>query len=386
MQTRKTAVALALLLVLGPVSPTPTAGACLIAMSLWDLIGSADAVVVARVVSLGRSASSEGVSTFTGVGTHDTATLEVINAWKGTPPGELQVDLLDGAPGRYVVGEVVLAFLVEGTAMARRLRIAQAQIEAEEEAEAEPEAGANAEGTTAGEWSEPPRRSPEERARAHEKAAAEVRHFEEWADGRWIENGLSEDARSRTKDLEGLEDLVRAAARLHPAGSDTRLEGHTEWVLSALERPGMRDALVMDMAELSTAKGALTDADLQRIARIFAGAPSVGYPDLPMLKLLATYPDPAVDAAAASVVEAALRMDPIPDWAPPLVSAALARYGDDFVERIGRDDRDRQGRLIEESPGRGTLPAIWAAARRDLGIPEVAPAEPRPALRTRSPE
>ncbi len=57
-------------------------------------------------------------------------------------------------------------------------------------------------------------------------------------------------------------------------------------------------------------------------------------------------------------------MDPIPDWAPPLVSAALARYGDDFVERIGRDDRDRQA-LIEESPGRGTLPAIWTAARRD---------------------
>jgi len=385
MQTRKTAVALALLLVLGPVSPTPTAGACFIAMSLWDLIGSADAVVVARVVSLGRSASPEGVSAFTGGDTHDTVALEVIDAWKGAPPRELQVNLVGFTQQHaYVVGETVLAFLVEGTAYAQRLQIAQAQIEAEEEAQAETEG--DVDGITAGEWSEPPSWSPEERARAHEKAAADVRHFEEWVDGRWIENGLSEDARSRTADLESLEELVRAAARLHPAGTDTRQEDHTEWVLSALERPGMRDALVMDMAELTTAKGALTEADLQRIARVFAGAPSVGYADLPMLKLLAAYPDPAVDAAAASVVEAALRMDPIPDWAPPLVSAALARYGDDFVERIGRDDRDRQGRLIEESPGRGTLPAIWAAARRDLGIPEVAPAEPRPALRTRSPE
>ena len=62
MKARKTAVALVLLLVLGPVSPTPTAGACSIAMSLWDLIGSADAVVVARVVSLGRGASPQEVS------------------------------------------------------------------------------------------------------------------------------------------------------------------------------------------------------------------------------------------------------------------------------------------------------------------------------------
>jgi len=380
MKARKTAVALVLLLVLGPVSPTPTAGACSIAMSLWDLIGSADAVVVARVVSLGRGASPQEVSAFTGVDAHDTATLEVIDAWKGTPPPELQVDLFDGAQRGYVVGEVVLAFLVEGTAMAQRLRIAQAQIEAEEEAEAE----AGVDGMTAGEWSEPPSWSPEERARALEKAAADVRHFEEWVDGRWIENGLSEDARSRTNDLESLEDFVRAAARLHATGTDTHQEGHTGWVVSALERPGMRDALVIDMAELSTSKESLTDADLQRIARVFADAPSVGYADLPMLKLLASYPDPAVDAAAASVVEAALRMDPIPDWAPPMVSAALARYGDHFVERIGRDDRDRQGRLIEESSGRGTLPAIWAAARRDLGIPEVAPAEPRPALPTHS--
>ena len=322
-------------------------------MSLWDLIGSADAVVVARVVSLGRGASPEGVSAFAGVDAHDTVALEVIDAWKGTPPRELQVNLVGFTQQHaYVVGEIVLAFLVEGTAYAQRLRIAQAQVEAEGKRR---RSRGDVDGTTAGERSEPPSWSPEQKARAREKAAADVRHFEEWVGGRWIENGLSEDARSRTSDLESLEDVVRAAAGLD--GTGTGEADRREWTLSALERPGMRDAIVIDMAELRTQKEPLTDSDLQRIARVFADAPSVGYADLPMLKLLSAYPDPAVDAAAASVVEAALRMDPIPDWAPPLVSAALARYGDDFVERIGRDDRDRQGRLIEESPGRGTLPA-----------------------------
>src|SRR3982750_240055 len=70
-------------------------------------------------------------------------------------------------------------------------------------------------------------------------------------------------------------------------------------------------------------------------------------------------------------------MNPIPRWAAPMVEQVLARYGDRF---LGRDDRSPEGSLIEEVAGRGTLPPLRAAARSDLGIPEIAPAEaPQPA-------
>jgi hypothetical protein len=61
-----------------------------------------------------------------------------------------------------------------------------------------------------------------------------------------------------------------------------------------------------------------------------------------------------------------------------MVVEELHRYGDDFSERIGRDDRDPSGRLIEDSPGGGTIPTIWAVAPPDPGIPEMPPAAASP--------
>jgi hypothetical protein len=69
------------------------------------------------------------------------------------------------------------------------------------------------------------------------------------------------------------------------------------------------------------------------------------------------------------------RMNPIPEWATPMVGQVPARSGDRFVDRIGRDAATRNDASSREVPGRGTLPAIRAAARRDPGIPEIAPGE-----------
>jgi len=66
---------------------------------------------------------------------------------------------------------------------------------------------------------------------------------------------------------------------------------------------------------------------------------------------------------------------PIPDWVLKMVDVALRRYGDDFSARIGRDDRDPRGRPIHTGEGENTLPTIWEVARRELGIPAVAPAQ-----------
>jgi hypothetical protein len=58
-----------------------------------------------------------------------------------------------------------------------------------------------------------------------------------------------------------------------------------------------------------------------------------------------------------------------------MVEATLRRYGDNFANRIGRDDRDKDGRPIYTGWGENTLPTIWEVARRELGIPSVVPAE-----------
>ena len=296
-------------------------------------------------------------------------TLEVIDAWKGTPPRELQVNLVGFTQQHaYVVGETVLAFLVEGTAYAQRLQIAQAQIEAEEEAQAEAEA--EAEGDVDGNDRRraertvelvPGREGPGQREGRRRCAA-----FRGVGPRRWIENGLSEDARPARATSKASR---MSFARPPVDGAGTGEADRQSWTLSALERPGMRDAMVIDMAELRTEKEPLTDSDLQRLARVFADAPSVGYADLPMLKLLSAYPDPAVDAAAASVVEAALRMDPIPDWGP-----AAGRHGARSLRRrLRRADRTRRPRPAG-APHRG-IPRPRHAPR-DLGRRSARPRHP----------
>jgi len=105
-----------------------------------------------------------------------------------------------------------------------------------------------------------------------------------------------------------------------------------------------------------------------------------------LLQLLQRDPGSEVDVAAAAVIEAGLRMKPIPSWATDMVEEALLRYGDDFSARIGRDDRDSSGRLVYMDGTDETLPTIWAVARRDLGIPAVPPAEAPPRSRARGEE
>jgi len=145
------------------------------------------------------------------------------------------------------------------------------------------------------------------------------------------------------------------------------------WLVSVVEQPAFREEALYS---LLPEESSLSGEQLARLAGAFLRAPAVDASDVAMLDLLARYPGAEVDLAAASVIEAALRMGRIPWWTTPMVAAALHRYGDDFSERIGRDDRDPSGRLIYSDGATETLPTIWAVARRDLGIPEVPPAEP----------
>jgi hypothetical protein len=213
--------------------------------------------------------------------------------------------------------------------------------------------------------------TPEEEAAALAEAEAEQRRFEEWAVVRWIDADLSSGI-VRGDDPDAIGEIVRAALRLQsspPVSADDRID----WILSAAELPALHNEMVF---ELSAMQAALTERQARRLASLWIAAPAVDATDAVVLGLLAHYPDSSVDFAAASVIEAGLRMKPIPSWTTELVVSALARYGDDMWERVGRDDRDNAGHLIYMDGSDDTLPTIWAAARRDLGIPEVPPAEP----------
>jgi hypothetical protein len=353
------AVAVVLLAIASQIALPARSAACPMFLSLWDVIDQADWIALVRVTRIevepnpGNPAS--GVSE-----EHEVAVLEALDVWKGPSEMEVRVDLEPNAPAPYVEGDLVVVFLERGESRAKRLREANGPTSREELLELGVE--------------------EDDVAQILEASAEEEEtslRFESWAPGRWLH--VSERALPESDaDVAALRELVKTAARLQ-ASAPVSFEARLDWLVSVVERRAFRDeALPWLLAEESS----LTDEQLARLAAAFLAAPSVDASDIGMLNLLARYRGVEVDMAAASVIEAALGMSPIPGWATPMVDAALRRYGDDFSERIGRDDRDPAGRLVYMEGTRDTLPTFWAVARRELGIPEMPPAE-RPPGRSR---
>ncbi|HEX4441049.1 MAG TPA: hypothetical protein VH854_13320 [Thermoanaerobaculia bacterium] len=354
-----------------------TSFACVVTTTLWDQVHDADLVVVARIVRIERPDAEVRDEDWM---SRESVLVQVIDSWKGeAPASEVRISFIGGPPRWYTEGRTVLLFLERGDLMTARWRAAEAQAE---ETPAAANSGAENDVIESGEtedvvvettssW------TAEERARAAVELEAEERRFADWASGRWIDAGIYGDVLARTQDFNGLGELVRRAADMQANGR-VSLADQRSWMVAAAANDAVHDDVVYGLLGM---KDDLTNEELARLADIFVRHPAVGPSDIAMLELLRHYPGSEVDVTAASVIEAAVRIRPIPDWTTPIVVEALHRYGDDFSERIGRDDRDPAGRLIESQPGAGTIPTIWAVARRDLGIPEVPPASPpgRPA-------
>jgi len=378
------------------IAPTLSSG-CTIIPSLWQLAGSADLVVVARVVRIESDELIPAPREQAGESETRTVLVDVLEVWKGSPPADLRVTFQYGAPRDLVPGKDVLLFLERGETEAQHRREALAMWDAPAAPDIETESDDDAETWDTDDVFVPPEVDAEsddeneeefawtaedeaelqaERRQARAVEEEQLRRFEPWAAGRWLPIDMSWAAFHATwdRDRERLAQLVRRAASLQSAGSVSRSD-RTAWLVSASDHPATRGEALW---QLLAQRRRLTDDDFSNLAASFVRGPAVDESDLVMLRIFAGRPNLDVDRAAAAVVEAAIRMPRISAWVVSFVQATLRRYGDDFSARIGRDDRDVRGRPIYTGPGENTLWTIWEVARRDLGIPEVPPAEPPP--------
>jgi hypothetical protein len=365
-------------LVLGFPSASP---ACSIGPELFGLSARADAILLVRIDGVEnpvpplRGEWDENDDHFE----ENSVTLHVLETWKGPAMSEVRMQVFDTSG--YKVGALMVAFLETG----------------------ETRTASNEEALTYWETDEP------EQLAVRAEALERNRRYAAWSAGRWFVAGTvsATVAFPREQDVDAIKGLVLAAARLQSEGRvDPR--GWRDWFVTAAERRATRyeglwilqiDLLPPDLppvdsdvqeisndleigadetaveSEASAPPEPLTEEQLARLAAGFASEPAVDASDAAMLQLLADYPDLEVDRTAASVVEAGLLLRPIPAWVTKMVELTLARYGDVFADRIGRDDVDKEGRPIHTGEGENTLPTIWEVARRDLGIPSVAPAE-----------
>ena len=392
----------ALLLVTLLLDPTPSGG-CGIVQSIWSYVEGAEVVALVRIERLEvRELTPRRLDELWSLPRNRTgAAVRVLESWKGEPPGSLELDLgEDYGVGRrpYEVGDTLVVLLESGAARAARERGYQAQryeelaIEMSEKPESMAENGF------------PGTRADLENLRRESARAFDA--YESWMANRWSLNEmLPWEPDSESSDREALGSLIRLAVKLQAdgAGPDERLD----WHVAAAERRATRYQGLIELSYLALPQymeppevnvsdseseeeseksvaadnaiierpAKLTREQLQRLAVGFAREQSVDDSDLTMLQLLADYPDPEVDRAAAASIEAGLLLRPIPAWVPAMVEEVLKRYGDDYSARIGRDDRDPRGRLIYTGEGENTLPTIWEVARRELGIPQVPPAE-----------
>ncbi len=382
--------------------PAPSPG-CGIAVSIWGSIENAEVVALVLIESLEVEELTAGSrwDSWSFPRKRLAARLRVLETWKGNPPGSIEVDLgEDYESGRtpWKVGGVLVAFLERGTENASARRKSQAHIyeilatmidEQQEVMEADP--------------GSPQTRVELDAFRRDSETAYDL--YDKWMAQRWsLADVLVRD--DEDQDRDAWAKLIRFAVKLQTDGSD--VAESLDWHVTAAERRATRYQGLLELSYMVLPQrvdppeiyvsedgtdeatpgespwsaeeeppAQLTLEQLRRLAEGFAREQSADHSDITMLRLLASYPDVEVDRAAAASIEAGLLLRPIPEWVTPMMEEALKRYGDRFADRIGRDDRDPRGRPIYSGPGENTLGTIWAIARRDLGIPEVPPAEIR---------
>ena len=408
---KKPSAVVALLLVVGQITLPTSSRACGFVMSIWYSIKGADAILLVRIESLEVREFVPGAlpSVLGAPRKRTAATLRVLETWKGDASAKIDVDLGENyVPTSRKEGDVFVAFLRSGNneiaAQEREHRLASydrfvARLEERPDLSPVDDAGL------------PRSRAELAAIRRDDEVAFDA--FEAWMADRWsLFHFLNLDEYREESDLNAIRDVIRLAVRVQADGADdasarldwhvtaaehraTRSEGLVElYALLDFPIPPMETDVSEEDEEVADDAGAfpsdteeyvpdepeppqpqLTRDQLRRLAEGFAREPAVGEADVTMLRLLATYPDLEVDRTAASVVEAGLLLRPIPEWALEMVDEALKRYGDNFADRIGRDDQDSRGRPIYTGEGENTLPTIWEVARRQLGIPSVLPAE-----------
>ena len=282
---------------------------------LWDLVRDADLIVVAKVVEIVEAPPRGDGEPYEF--DPDLARLRVLETWKGPRRGAVEVKfslgLICPAPPQFVAGETVTAFL-------------------ERHAEGGWHVGALSYGTLYF----PPERLDEVRALVAralvlQRGRAHPRHVLAWH---------VEAASRRATRWHGLYPLAPQGDELH----------------SFYDRRSGRRPL-----------GPLTPEDLARIADGFVAEPSMDVTLPLVLAALGRHPDPRVDATAAAAVAGLLEMERIPWWTAEALRRLLERFGE-------RDAATLVKALeVEWELEPAMTRAFWEQARRELGIPDVAP-------------
>ena len=359
-------------------------------VTLWQLVSQADLIVVGRVAEIEhpRQADVEGTISRGDYLDPDVAVLEVVETWKGTPIRQVRVNFSSGllcpAPPRYVLGQIVLAFLERGETQLRHFRESQAKYAAEAAARRAAALAAK----------DPNDKTPDEDAEkviepeSDPAQADRERRWEEQLRGHWLTVGLSYGTLyPDSSDLRTYGELVREALRLQSAGPTTD-SVRREWLLRAAERRATRwhglyelmprsDSLHFsyDRSGRESGQPGLSTRELYRIAGGFVREPSCDN-TLPMvLEILADYSSRELDRAIVAVMDEILTRKSLPWWSAETMAAVFKRYGDPNARaRVGLDEPDCEGLLGCARIDPPALAGVWQQARKQLGIPDVPPA------------
>lgn len=314
--------------------------------TLWDLVGEAERVVLARVDVVTRAAGNDGA--FQG----STARLEILETWKGPPGSSVEVSFFGGmicpAPDRYIEGETVLAFLESGEA-----RLAEI------------------------------------------KEAKERDTFAERWSGRWFTVALSYGTLyPEPEAVPVFRELVADALELRAHGPVPEAE-RRRWLVRAAVDPATRWHGLYDLArDADTVHSfydhrpaspdvGLASEDLARLAGAFHDDPALDNTVPMMLKVLAGYPSRDVDLAGLAAVETALSEKKVPYWVHQAILLVRARFGD--VPQKPKRKKGKGECNFADDPLLRSLDMSddevrreWAQTRQRLGLPSVAPLPRRP--------
>lgn len=289
-----------------PISPVP----------LWSLTEGSETIVFAEVVRVVHEKwpepDEEGVSGETFDWNRSVASLRILETWKGSADGEIEVrfpgDLVCPAPPRYVEDEDVVAFLSLTEKGWTTIALSYGTL------------------------------YPENRE--------ELANLQ-----RMVGRAVSLQEKGRISPADRLDWLVEAAAL-----PGTRWHG-----LYELEPQGDEVHSFYDREDREAFS--LSPAHRQRIARGFVERPVTDF-TLPMiLRLLAGHADPQVDETAAAALEGAAAEKRLPHWFGEALVLVLERFGDRTAE--ARVAAIRKGCCdLNKKKAR----ALWKTAKSELGI------------------